>query len=77
MTNKELQEFLKQFPDDMPIKLMTRAYTPPFKVIDLTEENILHTSATARLIEAETDDDNDEVILGKGPQYLLFNPVIS
>lgn len=74
MTNKQLQELLKTYPDEMPIKLLTEHQRG--EIIDLTEESVLHTSTTAVYHEAEEDDEQDFTTLGDGEQYLLFNPVI-
>jgi hypothetical protein len=43
MTNKELQSYLAQFPDEMPVKLLVKA-EPKAQPIELTEESILHSS---------------------------------
>lgn len=75
MTNKELQNYLSKFPDEMPIKLFTDEVT-----FDLKEENILHTSETAYVNneapEDEWDSEDGKIELGNGSQYLLFNPII-
>lgn len=82
MTNKELQAYLAQFPDQMPIKLLPKGNGDirTWKPIDLTEENILHTSETAyaddEAPEDEWDCEDGKIELGSGQQYLLFNPVI-
>lgn len=75
MTNKEFQTLLSDYPDDMPIKLLVKA-EPNFPIIDFTEENIMHTSETAWFKEAEEEDEQDEMGLGDGQQYLLLNPII-
>ena len=79
MNNKELQEYLKQYPDDLDILLI-----PDLKnwsqTIPFTEENILHTSYTAYVDDEADEDDWDcedgRIELGDGKRYLLFNPVI-
>ena len=60
MTNKELQTLLQQYPDTMPIKLLPNSYYDYKTIIDLTEENVLHTSETAWYKEAEDDDEEDD-----------------
>ena len=49
-------------------------------IIDLDEENILHTSETAYVDQHAPEDEHDcedgKVMLGDGQQYLLFNPII-
>lgn len=75
MTNKELQTLLSKYPEYMPIKLLPKTSNYS-QIIDLTEENILHTSETAWFKEAEEDDEEDAMGLGDGQQYLLFNPII-
>jgi hypothetical protein len=76
MTNKELQDFLKQYPDEMPIKLRVEE----MEVVELTTENILHTSETAYVNdeapEEEWDCEDGKIELGSGTQYLLLNPLI-
>lgn len=76
MTNKELQTLLQEYPDDMPIKLLPKSDSDYKKIIDLTDENILHTSETAWYREAQEEDEQDEHGLGDGQQYILFNPII-
>ena len=79
MNNKELQEYLKQYPDDLEILLI-----PDIKnwsqTIPFTDENILHTSETAYVDDEADEDDWDcedgKVELGEGKRYLLFNPLI-
>lgn len=78
MKNKELQTLLAQYPDDMPIKLMNDHVS--MQVMDLTEENILHTSESVRINDdapvCEWDTEDGKIELGEGQQYLLFNPMI-
>lgn len=79
MTNKELQSYLAQFPDEMPVKLLVKA-EPKAQPIELTEEKILHSSESAYVNsdapEDEWDTEDGKIELGSGQQYLLFNPVI-
>lgn len=76
MTNIELQNYMKQFPNDLPIKI--RIDGDSVKALD--EENILHTSETAYVDpnapEDEWDCEDGKIMLGDGQQYLLFNPII-
>ena len=81
MKNSELQTLLKQYPDDMSIKLLlTHSLDKSNMPIDLDEENILHTSVTAycdnEAPQDEWDSEDGKVILGDGEQYLLINPII-
>jgi hypothetical protein len=76
MTNIELQKYLKQFPDYLPIKIRVGGD----HVKELEEENLLHTSETAyaddTAPEDEWDSEDGKIMLGDGQQYLLFNPII-
>lgn len=76
MNNKKLQDYLAQFPDEMPVKLRVKDNS----FINLSEEHILHTSDTAYVnnlaLERDWDTEDGKVELGNGKQYLLFNPVI-
>jgi hypothetical protein len=80
MTNKQLQNFLGLYPDEMPVKLLigSSAKDP---IIDLDGENILHTSETAfvntEAPEDEWDCEDGKIELGDGKQFLLFNPIIT
>jgi|GEM_PF-6597673 len=78
MTNKQLQEFLQQYPDDMLIKLMTDKYTQ--SVVEMDEDNIIHSSESSYVDtdapEDEWDTEDGKIMLGDGRQYLLFNPII-
>lgn len=78
MKNKELQNYLAQYPDDMPIKIMIDHNSK--ELFDLTDENILHSSETAYCdADApmdEWDSEDGKIELGNGKQYLLFNPII-
>lgn len=86
MTNKELQEFLKGHPDDMPIKFIPDPDFQTLKannlptVYDFNEDAILLTSETAFVNkdapEEEWDTEDGKIELGDGKQYLLFNPII-
>jgi hypothetical protein len=80
MKNKELQELLKGYPDDMPIKLLLNVNSPKEPIKDFDSENILHSSETAFLNadapEDEWDSEDGRFELGDGEQYLLINPVI-
>jgi HD superfamily phosphohydrolase YqeK len=76
MTNKEIHDFFKQYPEEMPIKLRVEE----MEVVELTTENILHTSETAYVNdeapEEEWDCEDGKIELGSGTQYLLLNPLI-
>src|SRR5688572_8899343 len=76
MSNIELQNYLKQFPDNWPLKI--RVDSDYVKALD--EENILHTSETAYVDDTTPEDEWDcedgKIMLGDGQQYLLFNPII-
>lgn len=78
MTNKELQDFLADYPDDFPVKLMVDHNDKT--IVELTEENILHSSVTAYVNdeapEEEWNHEDGKIELGTGQQYLLFNPII-
>jgi hypothetical protein len=80
MKNSELITFLSQFDGNMPIKILINSTDPKSEVVDLDEENILHTSETAycddNAPEEEWDTEDGKVMLGDGQQYLLFNPII-
>lgn len=83
MTNKELQEYLKQYSDDMPVKLLpcTTVITGRnvSEIIDLTDENILHTSDAAYVDESAPEeewDTEDGKTVYAGNRFLLFNPII-
>jgi len=69
MTNKELQSYLAQFPDEMPVKLLVKA-EPKAQPIELTEENILHSSESAYVNsdapEDEWDTEDGKIELGSG-----------
>lgn len=83
MTNKDLQELLKQYPDDMALKFIpngTIAKHPRDKYLDLSKEFVLLTSDTAYIDEnadaATWDAESGKIELGTGTKFLLFNPVI-
>lgn len=83
MTNKELQNLLKDYPDDMPVRLLydhTSYSKEKNNIIEFTEENVLHTSETVYVDddapEDEWDNEDGKIELGDGLQYLLFNPII-
>lgn len=87
MTNKELQELLKQYPDDMPVKLLPNNDLPQLSIdnksvisiIDLTPDNILQTTDKAWVNEDAPEDEwdtEDGKIVYDGKPYLLFNPII-
>jgi len=88
MTNRQLQELLRQYPDDMLVKLLIgHNYAPPqaepFKPqdpIDFSSEKIILTSETAYVNEnapeEEWDTEGGKIELGDGQQYLLINPII-
>lgn len=85
MTNKELQELLKQWPDDIEVKLLTKNDIPvrsieKAPIIPFTEENILESSEEAWVddeADPETWDCEDGKIMQKGKRYLLLNPIIT
>lgn len=78
MTRQELQEFLADYPADMQMKIMIDKKTQT--VVDLKEENILHSSESAYVDteapDGEWDCEDGKIKLGDGKQYLLFNPII-
>lgn len=83
MTNKELQNLLKDYPDDMPVRLLydhTSYSKEKNNIIEFTEENVLRTSETVYVDddapEDEWDNEDGKIELGDGLQYLLFNPII-
>lgn len=80
MTNKQLQDYLKQFADNMPIKLLHDVNNHKTSVVSFDTENILLTSETAYVDgdapEDEWNTEDGKVRLGDGQQYLLFNPII-
>lgn len=82
MLNKEFQELLKNYPDDMPIKLLVSSGSRnPNKenVIEFNNENIMLTSEQAFIdteADPETWDSEDGKITQKGKQFLLLNPII-
>jgi len=79
MKNLRLQEILKEYPDDMDIKLLINASVGQ-ELVEFTEENILHTSETAYINTEAPEDEHDtedgKIELGNGNQYLLINPII-
>ena len=81
MTNKQFQELLSKYPDDMPVRLQTNGPLPfATQEIDFSEENILLTSETAyaddEALEEGWDSVDGKIELGDGLQYLLLNPTI-
>lgn len=80
MKNKDLQQLLAQYPDDMPIKFLPHHDTRAVPTLDFEEENIMLTSETAYVDHTAPEDEWDceegKVELGDGPQYLLINPII-
>ncbi len=78
MTNKQLQDYLKKYPDNMPIKLIITHQER--RAHNLIEENILLSSTTAHINEDAPEDEWDaeggKVELGVGEKYLLINPII-
>lgn len=58
MNNKELQDYLKQYPDDIDILLIPDQKNWS-KTIPLTEENILHSSETAHIDDSFPEDEWD------------------
>lgn len=78
MTNKQFQDLLSLYPDDMPVKLLPDHRS--MKVIDITNESLLFTSETAHIDdtfpEDEWDTEDGKVIIGDGQRYLLLNPII-
>jgi hypothetical protein len=82
MTNKELQEYLAEYPDNMTIKFIA---DPSFfiknkRVYDFNEDAIIVSSPTSFVDETapeeEWDCEDGKIRLGDGEQYLLFNPII-
>lgn len=77
MTNKELQNYLAQFPDKMPVKICVDQLPD---AIDFTTENIFLTTETAYIdADAPMDDwDHEEgkIELGDGQKLILINPLI-
>lgn len=76
MNRKQLQDYLEQFPEDIPIMVLIDNHS----VDDLTEDHILHTSDTAYVDESVPEDDFDcedgKIMLGDGRQYVLINAII-
>ncbi|MBO9151894.1 hypothetical protein ACFOTA_06725 [Chitinophaga sp. GCM10012297] len=76
MTRKQLQDYLEQFPEEMPIMVLIDNHS----VDELTEEQILHTSDTAYVDvtapEEEWDCEDGKIRLGDGSQYVLINAII-
>lgn len=82
MINIQLQELLKKYPDNMPVKLLPKnnVGSKPSEVIDFTEENILQSSEGAWVDDeapVDTWDCEDGKIRHKGKKYLLINPIIT
>ena len=85
MTNKQFQELLKDYPDNMPIKLFVNPDNYKHGdgqkgIIEFTDENILVTSENAWIddeADPETWDCEDGKIRHKGKRYLLLNPIIT
>lgn len=79
MTNKELQEYLKQFSDDLPVKWYKEYNhnTRKHEVRDFYDEDIIISSETAHINEDAPEDEWDcedgKFELGDGPQFILFN----
>lgn len=79
MTNKELQQLLAQYPDDVTIRTLHTKSIVPVGIKDLSEENILLTSEEAFIDESadpQTWDCEDGKIVHKGNKYLLLNALI-
>ncbi len=82
MTNIQLQEILRQYPDDMDIRIMPKGHgsITEWGIKSFEDENILHTSESAYVDadapEEEWDNESGKVMLGSGTQYLLINPII-
>ena len=80
MTNKELQNELAKYPDDMPVKLDIKNEAKESGIIDFTEENIMLNSESSYIDENAPEDEWDcedgKFELGDGKRYLLINPVI-
>ena len=80
----QFQDYLKQFSDNLPIKLLPNPSdykhgSRQSGIIDLTEENVLHTSEGAWVddkADPEKWDCEDGKIRHKGKPYLLLNPII-
>ena len=79
MTNKAFQDLLKQYPDDMPVKLLID-HKRVNAITDMDEENLLLTSETVYITkdapEDEWDTEDGKRELGNGQQFLLINPII-
>lgn len=80
MTNKQLQEYLKQFDDNMQVKLLVDSNDLISQPIDFNKENVLVYSKTAWVDDKapvhEWDAEDGKVRLGRGKKYLLINPII-
>lgn len=80
MKNLELQNYLKQFDDETPIKHLDQSHKILGDIRDFKFENILHTSETAYVDggapEDEWDCEEGKLCLGDGKQFLLLNPII-
>lgn len=78
MTNKQLQELLQKYPDNMSVKIITNQNSQ--KVHPFDNENIIETSTTAYIDdeapEEEWDTEDGKIMLGDGVRYLLINPII-
>lgn len=78
MKNKELQQLLSAYPDNMTVKLMTGNSRDSIK--DFDNENIIEWSDTHYVDdeapEEEWDHEDGKVELGSGETFLLINPVI-
>jgi len=85
MTNKELQKYLSQWPDNLPIKIlldsgMTKRPLESPPIHDFTTDHILQTSENAYVddeVDPEEWDCEDGKVIDRGPAYLLFNPIIT
>lgn len=81
MNNKKLQDYLKQFPDEMEIKCLRNMMSDDGSKYNLTEENIIIYTDTAYIDsdapEEEHDTEEGKLQLGTGERFLLFNtPVL-
>ena len=70
MKNKELQELLKQWPDDMEVRLNVRASSDSV-ILPFHEERILDYAE-----DDHYDEDTDTFSKGEKERYLMVNPPI-
>lgn len=68
MKNKELQEILKKFPDNMKVKLYFKNRE---KLKDFEDENICDHAE-----DDTTDEQTGEIVKGKQERVIVINPPI-